>query len=196
MSPSIAYEELSWIVPDTLWKWTLNSSSLRLDWKNPTMKTIFDDGYVFPTEYNVVGVNRTAGTNTSEWVALVIQDIPGAGSDHPIHLHGHDFWVLDRSKGKGRCDFTNTRFNLTNPTRRDGATLLNGGYLVIAFKLDSPGAWLVQCHIAWHASQGLLLEFVEDQPLISIGEEDKGDFDDTCRSWSLHTPIWEDDSGI
>ncbi|KAK0725494.1 laccase [Lasiosphaeris hirsuta] len=196
-APSITYEQLNFNTSGGLWKWTLNSSSLKLDWKNPTMKTIFDGKSVFPTEYNVVGVDRTAGTNTSQWAALVIQDTASAGPDHPIHLHGHDFWVLDRSSGKGTFDFANTKFNLKNPTRRDVATLPNGGYLVIAFKLDNPGAWLVHCHIAWHASQGLSLEFVEDQSLISIGQEAKTDFDNTCKSWSLFTPIWEqDDSGI
>ncbi|KAL2186175.1 hypothetical protein L209DRAFT_743540 [Thermothelomyces heterothallicus CBS 203.75] len=38
--------------------------------------------------------------------------------------------------------------------------------LAIAFRLDSPGAWLVHCHIVWHASQGLALEFVENQSRI------------------------------
>lgn len=33
--------------------------------------------------------------------------------------------------------------------------LPGGGFLAIAFKPDNPGAWLLHCHIAWHASSGM-----------------------------------------
>ena len=39
----------------------------------------------------------------------------------------------------------------------------NGGYVVIAFKTDNPGTWLMHCHIAFHASFGLALQFLERQ---------------------------------
>lgn len=32
---------------------------------------------------------------------------------------------------------------MNNPIRRDTATLPAGGYLVLAFESDNPGAWLV-----------------------------------------------------
>ena len=38
-----------------------------------------------------------------------------------------------------------------------------GGYVVIAFKTDNPGSWLMHCHIAFHASFGLALQFLERQ---------------------------------
>jgi len=69
----------------------------------------------------------------------------------------------------------------------------------MGFLLDNPGAWLVHCHIAWHASQGLSLEFVGDQKEIAmkIPEGEERQFRDVCKSWGLHTPVWEqDDSGI
>jgi hypothetical protein len=37
--------------------WTVNTSSLQLDWGNPTLKQIFEKESIFPTEYNVVSVN-------------------------------------------------------------------------------------------------------------------------------------------
>ena len=34
---------------------------------------------------------------------------------------------------------------------------------MIAFKTDNPGAWLVHCHIARHAAEGLALQILERQ---------------------------------
>lgn len=90
-----------------------------------------------------------------------------------------------------------------NPPRRDVASLPGNGYLAIAFKLDNPGAWLVHCHIAWHASQGLSLEFVESETQISgvsVTAAEKTLLTDTCDAWSSFTQTAEyygqDDSGI
>lgn len=112
-----------------------------------------------------------------------------------MHLHGHDFWILAQEAGV--FNGSTSHFNTANPSRRDTATLPGGGYLAIAFQLDNPGAWLCHCHIAWHASQGLSLEFVESQPRIAADPADRAVFDDTCASWRAWTPIWpQDDSGI
>ena len=90
-------------------------------------------------------------------------------------------------------------FDTTNPSRRDTATLPGNGFLAIAFLLDNPGAWIVHCHIAWHASQGLSLEFVESQDAINgtVPEIDRQEFDRVCAAWDAWTPVWQqDDSGI
>jgi FtsP/CotA-like multicopper oxidase with cupredoxin domain len=63
---------------------------------------------------------------------------------HPIHLHGHDFYVIGAGTGVYSDPST---LNYNNPPRRDVATLPGGGYLVIAFVTDNPGAWLMHCHI-------------------------------------------------
>lgn len=41
--------------------------------------------------------------------------------------------------------------------------LPTNGYIVIAFKTDNPGAWLVHCHIATHAGMGLAMQIMERQ---------------------------------
>jgi hypothetical protein len=51
--------------------------------------------------------------------------------------------------------------NFVNPTRRDTTMLPGNGWVVVAFKSDNPGAWLFHCHIAWHVSQGLSVQFLE-----------------------------------
>jgi len=89
--------------------------------------------------------------------------------------------------------------NLVNPPRRDVAKLPANGYLAIAFKKDNPGSWLLHCHIAWHASQGLAMQFVESESSIAIGMSDTAIFEDTCSAWAAYAPTepyLQDDSGI
>lgn len=69
---------------------------------------------------------------------------------HPMHLHGHVFWVL--AEGTGVWDGTVVRPE--NPQRRDvqmlqGGTKAAPGYLVLEFEADNPGVWPMHCHIAW-----------------------------------------------
>lgn len=59
-------------------------------------------------------------------------------------------------------------FNFTNPPRRDVVLLPANGYIAIAFKPDNPGAWLMHCHIAWHASAGKSYSNSLDQSIIAI----------------------------
>jgi hypothetical protein len=116
---------------------------------------------------------------------------------HPIHLHGHDFWVLAQSTGA--FDPANATLNTATPPRRDVASLPGNGHLVMAFLLDNPGAWITHCHIAWHASGGLALNFVESRDSIAAGVADTSIFYDSCRSWNeyqVNEVHPQDDSGI
>lgn len=62
---------------------------------------------------------------------------------------------------------------------------------------------LVHCHIAWHASEGLSLEFVESESLISsvsVLDSEASVLTDTCSAWTAYTGTsafgGQDDSGI
>jgi hypothetical protein len=50
---------------------------------------------------------------------------------------------------------------LDNPPRRDVVLLPRNGFVIIAFKTDNPGSWLMHCHIARHASEGLAMQVLE-----------------------------------
>ena len=57
------------------------------------------------------------------------------------------------------------------------------GYLWIEFQVDNPGAWLMYCHIAWHASSGIALQFIEQPNKISAMMEEADvlpSFEDMC----------------
>lgn len=135
-------------------KWTFNNSSLNLNWSDPTNLRIANHQAVFPTDYNVYPLPAP-----DEWVYLAISDHSGGPPFHTIHLHGHDSLVL--AQGNGTYSPANVTLNFHNPPRRDTVTLASGGHLVLAFRTDNPGSWLMHCHVAWHASGGMSVQFVE-----------------------------------
>lgn len=194
-----AFEELNFATGGPWFQWTINGSSLEIDWDQPTLLRMTDGETSFPTDYNVVTVDKKKSNNEQEFVVLVIEDDTGFGVAHPVHLHGHDFWVLAQATGMYNGS---SNFNLANPPRRDVATLPGNGYLAVAFALDNPGAWLVHCHIAWHASEGLALEFVESRGAYDMGAADRGVATDQCAAWSAYAGTGtyaaypQDDSGI
>ena len=76
-------------------------------------------------------------------------------------MHGHDFAILAQSGDP--YDPSNLVLITENPPRRDVVLVPAGGYVVITFRTDNPGAWLLHCHIANHAAAGLALQIMEDQ---------------------------------
>ncbi|QSZ30281.1 hypothetical protein DSL72_004803 [Monilinia vaccinii-corymbosi] len=176
---------------DNVWKF--NGTSLRLNWTEPTLLTILNGGSIWPASYNVIPIDST--TTNQGWTVLAITGSPGPS--HPIHLHGHDFWVLAQGPGAYSSSIV---LNLVNPPRRDVMSLPSDGHLVIAFPIDNPGSWLLHCHIAWHASEGLALQFVESESSIlsTIGTAGVAKFQDTCAAWKAWKPqpFPQDDSGI
>ncbi|RDW82847.1 hypothetical protein BP6252_03959 [Coleophoma cylindrospora] len=185
--------DISWyynILGGFIYHWTINSQNLQIDWANPTLVLIEEGVSIFPTDYNIYEI-----TPVNEWVYFIIQDVSLLDAYHPIHLHGHDFYVL--AEGPGSFVEGVTPINLNNPPRRDTAILHGNGHLVIAFYTDNPGTWLMHCHIIWHASQGFALQFVERESEIAIA--DFMAVNDTCASWDAYTPterFVQDDSGI
>ena len=171
-----------------LFKWTLNTTSFLVDWAEPTLESIM--GGV--TEYTTQ--NAVIEFSTLQWVYLVVQTaIP---VPHPIHLHGHDFFVL--AQGSGTYDSSTVTLNTDNPPRRDTAMLPASGYLVMAWETDNPGAWLMHCHIGWHVSEGFALQFIERVDEIpGITQEDL--LSDVCTEWVAHSDensIVQHDSGV
>lgn len=79
-----------------------------------------------------------------------------------IHLHGHDFAILQQAENR-TLDYGNLELKFDNPPRRDVVLLPADGFVVIAFKTDNPGSWLLHCHIARHAAEGLAMQILERQ---------------------------------
>ncbi|KAI8711484.1 hypothetical protein NCS52_01412000 [Fusarium sp. LHS14.1] len=98
---------------------------------------------------------------------------------HPIHLHGHKFWLL----GFGVGDFLYTDvtdapkdlINLEDPPYRDTIGLPSQGWIALRYVTDNPGAWMLHCHLQWHAVVGMAVVLVEgeDQLPALVGEYNK-----------------------
>ncbi|KAL7275104.1 hypothetical protein RUND412_001980 [Rhizina undulata] len=161
---------------DGIYKWTLNGTSLVIDWGSPTLLELID-GKSYPTDYNTVLL-----PDADTWVFFVIETALAVA--HPMHLHGHDFYIL--SQGTGTFNSSTSDINFTNPTRRDVAMLPASGYLVIAFLTNNPGIWLMHCHIAWHISEGLALQFVERASDILSTITIDSSWNYTCTSWDSY----------
>lgn len=99
----------------------------------------------------------TAAPGKSVEIILENQDIL---FPHPIHIHGHTFFVL--GSGKGAWDEKyRSKLNLKNPMRRDTVHMDNPGWVVLRIVVDNPGIWLAHCHKQWHVEMGLAWTFSE-----------------------------------
>ncbi|XXH01375.1 hypothetical protein Hte_007735 [Hypoxylon texense] len=182
-------EEAGVSIINGLFRWTLNSTSLLVDWKNPTLLQVVNDVTEFETDDSVIQLSEP-----NVWFYMAIET--DLAVPHPIHLHGHDFFVL--SQGTGSYDADTTTLNTVNPPRRDTALLPPSGHLVIAFETDNPGVWLMHCHIGWHTSQGFALQFVERYDEIAA-LTNISTLSDTCSTWGSFQEtegIGQEDSGI
>ena len=125
---------------------------------------------------------------------IAADEIAAAPPPHPIHLHGHDFFTLGSGLGQYNSSLP---LNFENPPRRDTTTLPSRGWLAIAFLANNPGAWLMHCHIAWHISEGLGVQFLEAPQDIVL--PDMTAFNNQCsnwKQWNAGAPFQQDDSGL
>ncbi|KAF2231192.1 multicopper oxidase [Viridothelium virens] len=100
-------------------------------------------------------VLQTSGIRTVDLLVSNFDD--GA---HPLHLHGHKFWVLaSGSSGyPSPSIYEDGTLNLENPLRRDTVTMEAFGWVLVRVVLDNPGMWALHCHVTWHAEAGLMMQ--------------------------------------
>jgi len=148
--------------PNQLFTWKINASAINVDWNKPIADYVMQGNTSYPRSENIVEV-----TTKDTWMFWLIENDKTFGIPHPFHLHGHDFLLLGRSDPAATTPQTfnpatdGPNLKLNNPVRRDVAMLPSLGWMVIAFRTDNPGAWLFHCHIAWHVSGGLAVDFLE-----------------------------------
>jgi FtsP/CotA-like multicopper oxidase with cupredoxin domain len=67
---------------------------------------------------------------------------------HPFHLHGQRFLVLDRNGTPN-----------DNLVWKDTVMVPAGQYVDILLDASNPGTWMAHCHIAEHLEAGMMMEF-------------------------------------
>ncbi|KAL9050520.1 MAG: hypothetical protein Q9162_006585 [Coniocarpon cinnabarinum] len=128
--------------------WGINMSAIKVDWEKPTLQYVRNNEQ-YPAAENIIEI-----PDQNMWSYWIIQEVQGglANLFHPLHLHGHDFYVL--GSGVGQFDKTSDPQQLTfkNPTRRDTAQIPQNGWIALAFPADNPGA----CTATMQAALGIL----------------------------------------
>merc|ERR1712000_131312 len=112
---------------------------------------------------------------------------------HPMHLHGHKFWLLGSGAGVfpylSVTDAPSSMINLNNPPYRDTIDLPPSGWAVIRYITDNPGAWLFHCYVQWHQVSGMAVVLVEDeermQSMVGSIEDAANNPDATARGTSM-----------
>lgn len=156
--------------------WTMDNVSYRTNYNHPPLLLSRNGNNSYPAdpEWNIHTLNSSGSTRV-----VLNNKTP---TSHPMHLHGHNMYVL--AAGNGTWD--GTIVNSDNPLRRDVHLLPANGHLVVQFDLDNPGVWPFHCHIAWHVSGGLQVTYVErpdDIRKLNIPVEKWGE----CETWNAYT---------
>ncbi|GMG98301.1 hypothetical protein Nepgr_000141 [Nepenthes gracilis] len=126
-----------------------------------------------PIWYNFTGVQpvnlrTTTGTRVyrlpyNSTVELVMQDTGMLGPEnHPIHLHGFNFFAVGRGLGNYNPNEDPKKFNLIDPVERNTIGVPSGGWTAIRFRADNPGVWFLHCHLEVHTTWGLKMAFLVD----------------------------------
>ncbi len=72
---------------DNVFKWFMAATTFVMEWADPTLLQIYEDDTNFTTSSHVIELDTT-----DEWVYFIIETTQAV--PFPIHLHGHDFYVL------------------------------------------------------------------------------------------------------
>ncbi|PHH91578.1 hypothetical protein CDD83_11114 [Cordyceps sp. RAO-2017] len=155
--------------------WTMNDIDFRTNYNSPTLLLSNLGNFSYEKQWHVVN------TKNAKSVRVIVNN--ESNVSHPMHLHGYNMYTLDA--GEGRWNGTIVR--PSNPNRRDVANMPRKGYLVMQFDAAAnPGLWPFHCHIAWHSSAGLLMQFLTN-PKEVVKYRIPHVIAETCRQWGTWT---------
>ncbi|XXG66392.1 hypothetical protein AAC387_Pa05g3881 [Persea americana] len=120
-------------------------------------------GTPLPTNLQTVTGTRLYRLAYNSTVQIVLQDTGFiAPENHPIHLHGFNFFAVGRGMGNFNNNTDPANFNLVDPVERNTVGVPSGGWTAIRFRADNPGVWFMHCHLEVHTTWGLKMAFVVD----------------------------------
>ncbi|KAF9591462.1 hypothetical protein IFM89_004160 [Coptis chinensis] len=116
-----------------------------------------------PTNMGTMKGTRLYRLAYNSTVQLVLQDTGIiTPENHPVHLHGFNFFVVGRGVGNFNPKKDPKKFNLVDPVERNTVGVPSGGWTAIRFRADNPGVWFMHCHLEIHTTWGLKMAFVVD----------------------------------
>ncbi|KAF3944132.1 hypothetical protein CMV_029373 [Castanea mollissima] len=160
------------------------SSANNISWSNPTTDVLlayyrnisgvyttdFPDqppfyfnftGDDFPYTLTELGT-KVKMLNYNEAVEMVFQStnlVEGAAL-HPMHLHGHSFYVVGSGPGIYDNETDPKSFNLVDPVEVNTFGVPKEGWLAIRFVANNPGVWFWHCHLDRHMTWGMSSVFI------------------------------------
>ncbi|KAL0797927.1 hypothetical protein Bca101_053101 [Brassica carinata] len=134
-----------------------------------------------PKRFDFTGVNPVSENMNTEFGTKLFEVEFGARleivfqgtsflnvENHPLHVHGHNFFVVGRGFGNFDEEKDPAKYNLVDPPERNTVAVPTGGWAAIRINADNPGVWFIHCHLEQHTSWGLAMGFiVKDGPLPS-----------------------------
>ncbi|RVX07074.1 Laccase-14 [Vitis vinifera] len=82
------------------------------------------------------------------------------GAIHPMHLHGHSFYVVGWGFGNFDENRDPMRYNLVDPPHHNTISVPKNGWVAIRFKASNPGVWFMHCHIEDHLTWAMATAFI------------------------------------
>ncbi|KAK0516994.1 hypothetical protein JMJ35_000149 [Cladonia borealis] len=168
-------------------EWRMNQQTFRANYNDPLLLLAQEQNTTYPPESNVYH------TGSNQTVRLIVNN--NSTSQHPMHLHGHVMSVLHQ--GPGYWDNVSLT-NMQNPQRRDVQMLPPSGHIVLQYEAKNPGVWPFHCHIAWHLSQGLYVNLMEQADNIT-SMQIPSVIPEMCKNWNFYTSqdvVEQIDSGL
>ncbi|TKA79112.1 hypothetical protein B0A55_02407 [Friedmanniomyces simplex] len=172
----------------------IDSSSWRPDARSPSLHRTIDglaeaNASFTPADTGTAFINDQAFHKPTELVlqttGILTLDLLISNFDdgnHPMHLHGYKYFVLAQGHGyppKLSILDGPTRENfqplydtldLSNPLRRDTASVEGFGWILLRLVADNPGVWGLHCHLSWHTEAGLLMQVLtRADGLVGVG---------------------------
>jgi len=93
-----------------------------------------------PANLNTVTGTKVYKLPFNATVQVVLQDTGIiAPENHPVHLHGFNFFVAGRGVGNYNPNTDPKNFNLFDPVERNTVGVPAGGWTAIRFRADNPG---------------------------------------------------------
>ncbi|KAK1406802.1 hypothetical protein QVD17_38410 [Tagetes erecta] len=126
-----------------------------------------------PLFYNFTGSNlplilrtpkRATEVRVIEYGSIVEVVFQGTalvvGLDHPMHLHGFNFYILGWGFGNFDRYKDPLKYNLVDPPYRNTVLVPINGWAAIRFKAVNPGVWFLHCHLERHITWGMETVFI------------------------------------
>ncbi|XP_031475696.1 laccase-14-like isoform X1 [Nymphaea colorata] len=126
----------------------------------PYLYNFTDDDLPDSLRYPEIGT-RVKVLNYNETVEIVYQGTAVLQAiNHPMHLHGYDFYVVGRGLGNFDPDKDPLNYNLVDPPRENTVGVPYGGWAALRFRANNPGVWLLHCHFERHFTWGMATVFI------------------------------------